>query len=287
MSTSKFFATLASIAIFSACGCTSSDENEPQDTPVYPEAPAEEEVQGVGLSRKNAYIGARTPYDNDTIEIATDDWVIRSVSFCDERYLEYPYHFPKTTYMTDISGAAPFDETVAWLRMDYAEGQLVLSDIDPYIGEVREWPKYRYAFVEFERNGEVVDTLICKDESEMPAGFSGIGPNPENVFFTKAGGSVNMKTKSEYWAFHWLKVDGVKHDFGNGDPSYFEDESTWTEFDFAFTLDWVTIERNKYGDPTEITVTVAPNDTGVEREFTCGIGPWAVWGVFSCHQAAD
>lgn len=286
MSQPKLLSTLASIGIFCACGCTSS-ENEPLDppkVPEIPETPVEEEVHGVGLSRTNAYIGTFSTHDNDTIEIKTDDWMISSVSFCNEKHFIAPYLYPLTTYMTDFSGAAPFDETLSWLHMEYSEGRLMLSDVDPFI--VDEWPEYRYAFVEFERNGEVADTLICKDQAEMPMGRPNLGPNPGRVIFQKAGGSVNLKTSQPGWVFRWLDVDGVRHTFSEDDGTQNFEES-WTNTDFSFTFDWVTIERNKYGDPAEITVTVTPNESGLERTFDCGIGPWAVWGVFHGLQSAD
>ncbi|MDE6462854.1 MAG: hypothetical protein K2L32_08780 [Muribaculaceae bacterium] len=282
MSLPKIITALAFFAAIGVYGCTSSD-NEPQNPPVIPDTPKEN--PSVGLSKKNAMLLSWG--DNvyiDTIEVAADDWVITTVSFCDAKYFDAPYLYPKTEYVTDLSGRESFDETVSWLRMEYSDGRLILSDVNP--AYVPEWPEYRYAFVEFERGGEITDTIICKDESEVPLGFHGIGPDPGTVVFPKQGGSVNLMTNSIGWVFHWLMVDGVRHEFSEDDGTQDFMES-WTNTDFEYTMDWVTIERYKFGNPAEITVTVAPNNTGREREFSCGIGPWAVWGVFYGTQEAD
>lgn len=279
----KFIAGLAAIVAVGLYGC-SSEENEPTKPPVDP-SPAVE--AGIGFSvdevSLNGYI---KNYISDTIYFESDDWTITSVSFGDEMNRKYPRWYPLTTYLTELSGASAFDENVSWLNMHYADRKLTLTDIEPFFDY--EYPKYRYAYLEF-RRGEVTDTLVCESESNMPVG-GGQHSYPGTVVFPAKGGTTNVMTHDHYWIFLKLRIDNISHTFKEEDGTQ-DFTDYWTDPDevFSYTFGWLTIERNKHGDPREITITLDPNTTGAEREFLIvfsGLAPGSR-GVCSGRQLAE
>lgn len=270
------------VAAIGFYGCSSSEENEPKTPPVIdPIVPG---VSGIGFSVDKVCLLAYA--ESDTIFFDSDDWTVSSVSFGGEMNKKYPELYSLTTYITDLSGTSPFDEDVEWLHLHYADRKLVLRDIEPFCDD--EFPKYRYAYLEFQR-GEVTDTLVCENESDMPIGGAW-RTNPGTVVFPAKGATANVMASHHYWVFTELYAGGVKHSFKAEDGTQ-DFVDYWTDPDavFSYTLDWLTIERNKHGDPKEITITVEPNTTGVEREFTIrcsGLAPGSS-GVCTGRQLAD
>ncbi|MDE5972969.1 MAG: hypothetical protein K2G94_09550 [Muribaculaceae bacterium] len=155
----KLIAGMAFASVVGLCGCTSSENDEPQGSgeqlPIG--------VSGIGFSVDKVCLLAYA--ESDTIFFDSDDWTVSSVSFGGEMNKKYPKLYPLTTYITDLSGTSPFDENVEWLHLHYADRKLVLRDIEPFCDD--EFPKYRYAYLEFQR-GEVTDTLVCENETPFP-----------------------------------------------------------------------------------------------------------------------
>lgn len=272
------FAFVFVVGLFS---CSSSEENEPTTPPVDPTPPVE---SGIGFSVNQVFLEAFS--ESDTIFFDSHDWTLSSVSFGGEMNRKYPQRYPLTTYITDLSGSSAFDEDVSWLHLHYIDKKLVLSDIDPFYDQ--EFPKYRYAYLEF-RCGEVTDTIVCENESEMPMG-GGWQTNPGTVVFPAKGATVNVMARHHYWVFTELRAGEAKHLF-TAEEGTQDFKDYWTDPDavFGYTLDWLTIERNKHGDPKEITITVAPNTTGAEREFKIlcsGLAP-STHGICAGRQLAD
>lgn len=253
------FAALLATAIGS---CT--DDNEPKLPPV----PDQPETTTVGLSKSFTRISfdGRFEATADTIFFESDNWMLTRVLFSNAYELLYGYD---KAFVSDFEGTAPFSTDCGWMHLDYADKRLIITAIESYNDlseDLEESPHQRYARLLFQ-HAEGTDTLICSQVADAIMGNYGNAFQPNDLIVSQKG--ISLTYFSGWFAPVSVTIDGVRHEL-NTEEDIFADP----DGDFSFTQDWVDVKYFNAGDHPEsnrkynrLTLTIAPNTTGVERSF--------------------
>ncbi len=265
----------SALALCLFCACSSSDD----PSPVVPDGPALKS-KGIGMSKNETLVYDGREIMNDTVAFETDQWTLTNAFF----------NVDEVAYVLDFDGARPFKTDCAWLHIEYSDGQMVLSSDPDNLYTTGTAQDFRMAFLTFESK-DTLEILQCKQMAELPMGGRPTAAelSPDSIVFPKAGGSfvcvsTNIDASSDASPMHkaWMpysvNVDETTYQIIDFDTllsmaqnDYYVDH----DLDFNFAEKWLTLRRDN-DSPRELHITVAPNETGVERKFRFSYGE-LVW----------
>lgn len=236
-----------------------------------------ESNDGIGLSENEVelddYLNA------GEVEISSSDWVLSKIIFDGTTLMQ-------TNYITNLGGDRDFEKSFDWLDVKYHGGVMSFSANDNFYPERqtdRRWAKLIFTYGE---DNALTDTLTCIQLPGYIYGDGYIGIQPWSAHFPKEGGSCTFTMEFDTFCldeivFGDLKT-GKRYDLQNPNDVY----PTWYKPLEAYnaTVEWVTLSRT---EPYEFTVSVAPNETGEDRQFMIYVNILVEQNWITCYQSAE
>ncbi len=220
--------------VFAFSNCSSEEPSYPVET-------------GIGLSTHMIKLDY-DDFDDVLVTVKTDNWVLSHVNFSDTM-----------SYVCDLSSSlSTFSFTKEWIKMNYENGEIHVSAINPNFTSFDECDFRQVDFIF--TYGSCTDTLTCMQEPVPWIGGDDIQSTPAAIEFSAAGGTSTVTTKNYAWWFSTLALDNQNYDY----PDFIEQLPSRPFPPFNHTFEWFSVDRY---DDYSFNVTVTPNTTGIDRKF--------------------
>jgi len=140
-------------------------------------------------------------FDDVLVTVKTDNWGLSHVNFSDTM-----------SYVFDLSSSlSTFSFTKEWIKMNYENGEIHVSAINP---NFTYFDEYDFRQVDFIFTyGSCTDTLTCMQEPVPWIGGDDIQSTPAAIEFSAAGGTSTVTTKNYAWWFSTLALDNQNYDY--------------------------------------------------------------------------